>query len=107
MTARTNDPYIVKSLVHASKILEAFDPPGDVLRLRDIVERTGYGKGMCFRLLHTLHQCGFIDKIDERHYRLVIQIRPHRRFRIGKVDVASSGRWFGRVGPRLSHGVSP
>jgi hypothetical protein len=45
MTARTNDPYIVKSLVHASKILEAFDPPGDVLRLRDIVERTGYGKG--------------------------------------------------------------
>jgi ribose transport system substrate-binding protein len=83
MTARTNDPYIVKSLVHASKILEAFDPPGDVLRLRDIVERTGFGKGMCFRLLHTLHQCGFIDKIDERHYRLVIQMRPRRRFRIG------------------------
>ena len=55
MTARSRDPYIVKSLVHASKILEAFDPPGDVLRLRDIVERTGYGKGMCFRLLHTLH----------------------------------------------------
>ena len=83
MTARPSDPYIVKSLVHASKILEAFDPPGEMLRLRDIVERTGYGKGMCFRLLHTLHQCGFIEKIDERHYRLVVEIRPHKRFRIG------------------------
>ena len=83
MTARSSDPYIVKSLVHAAKILEAFDPPGDVLRLRDIVERTGYGKGMCFRLLHTLHKCGFIEKIDERHYRLVVEIRPHKRFRIG------------------------
>ena len=83
MTARSSDPYIVKSLVHASKILEAFDPPGEMLRLRDIVERTGYGKGMCFRLLHTLHQCGFIEKIDERHYRLVVEIRPHKRFRIG------------------------
>ena len=83
MTARSSDPYIVKSLVHASKILEAFDPPGEVLRLRDIVERTGYGKGMCFRLLHTLHTCGFVEKIDERHYRLVVEIRPHKRFRIG------------------------
>jgi hypothetical protein len=44
-------PYIVKSLVHASKILEAFQSSGEVLRLRDIVERTGFGKGMCFRLL--------------------------------------------------------
>lgn len=83
MMAKSGDAYIVKSLVHASKILEAFDPPGDVLRLRDIIARTGYGKGMCFRLLHTLHQCGFVEKIDERHYRLVVEIRPHKRFRIG------------------------
>ena len=83
MTAKTHDPYIVKSLVHASKILEAFDPPGDVLRLRDIVARTGYGKGMCFRLLHTLHHCGFVEKIDDKHYRLMAVIRPRKRFRIG------------------------
>jgi ribose transport system substrate-binding protein len=38
---------------------------------------------MCFRLLHTLHHCGFVEKIDERHYRLVVEVRPHRRFRIG------------------------
>ena len=55
-------PYIVKSLVHASTILQTFQSPGEVLRLRDIVERTGFGKGMCFRLLHTLHHCGFVEK---------------------------------------------
>src|SRR4051794_19441847 len=78
-----SDPYIVKSLVHAARILEVFQTPGEVLRLRDIVERTRFGKGMCFRLLHTLHHCGFVEKIDERHYRMIAEIRPRQRFRIG------------------------
>ena len=77
------DRYLVKSLVHAASILQAFQSPGEVLRLRDVVERTGFGKGMCFRLLHTLHHCGFVEKIDERHYRLMAVIRPRKRFRIG------------------------
>ncbi len=38
---------------------------------------------MCFRLLHTLHHCGFIEKIDERNYRLMAVIRPRKWFRIG------------------------
>ncbi len=41
MPDRGRDPYIVKSLVHAAKILEAFASSGEVLRLRDIVKRTG------------------------------------------------------------------
>ena len=82
MTDRAR-PYIVKSLVHASKILQTFQSPGEVLRLRDIVERTGFGKGMCFRLLHTLHHCGFVEKVDERRYRLTNEIRPRKRYRIG------------------------
>jgi ribose transport system substrate-binding protein len=78
-----SDRYLVKSLVHAAAILQAFQSPGEVLRLRDVVERTGFGKGMCFRLLHTLHHCGFVEKIDERNYRLMAVIRPRKRFRIG------------------------
>ena len=83
MPDRGLDRYLVKSLVHAASILQAFQSPGEVLRLRDVVERTGFGKGMCFRLLHTLHHCGFVEKIDERHYRLMAVIRPRKRFRIG------------------------
>ena len=78
-----SDRYLVKSLVHAASILQAFQSPGEDLRLRDVVERTGFGKGMCFRLLHTLHHCGFVEKIDDKHYRLMAVIRPRRRFRIG------------------------
>jgi DNA-binding IclR family transcriptional regulator len=40
------------------------------LRLRDVVARTGFNKGMCFRLLYTLRQCGFLDKVGENYYRL-------------------------------------
>jgi ribose transport system substrate-binding protein len=83
MPDRGHDRYLVKSLVHAASILQAFQSPGEVLRLRDVVERTGFGKGMCFRLLHTLHHCGFVEKIDERNYRLMAVIRPRKRFRIG------------------------
>jgi ribose transport system substrate-binding protein len=83
MPERALNRYLVKSLVHAATILQAFQSPGEVLRLRDVVERTGFGKGMCFRLLHTLHHCGFVEKIDERNYRLMAVIRPRKRFRIG------------------------
>src|SRR6266581_3913637 len=74
---------MVKSLVHASRILEAFQSAGDVLRLRDVVTRTGFHKGMCFRLLYTLHQCGFLDKVGENHYRLASEVRRRRLYRIG------------------------
>ncbi len=74
---------MVKSLVHASRVLEAFQSAGDVLRLRDVVTRTGYNKGMCFRLLYTLHQCGFLDKVGENHYRLASEMRRRRLYRIG------------------------
>src|ERR1035437_4440493 len=75
--------YTVKSLVHASRVLEAFQTPGDILRLRDVVERTSYNKGMCFRLLYTLHQCGFLDKVGENHYRLAAEVRRRRLYRLG------------------------
>ena len=75
MKTSNHSRYMVQSLVHASRVLEAFQTPGDVLRLRDVVERTRFNKGMCFRLLYTLHQCGFLDKVGECHYRLPAEAR--------------------------------
>jgi ribose transport system substrate-binding protein len=74
---------MVKSLVHAARVLETFQAAGEVLRLRDVVARSGYNKGMCFRLLYTLHQCGFLDKVGENHYRLASEVRRRRLYRIG------------------------
>src|ERR1017187_221801 len=75
--------YLVKSLVHASRVLEAFQSSGDVLRLRDVGKRTGFNKGMCFPFLYTLHQCGFLDKVGENHYRLASEVRRRRLYRSG------------------------
>ena len=75
--------YMVKSVLHASRVLEAFQSAGDVLRLKDVVAKTGFNKGMCFRLLYTLHQCGFLDKVAENHYRRVSEMRSRRVCRIG------------------------
>jgi ribose transport system substrate-binding protein len=82
-SARAPTRYIVQSVVHASQILRAFASRGEVLRLRDVVERTGYGKGLCFRLLHTLHHCGLVEKIDESRYRLTAELRRRRKYRLG------------------------
>src|SRR5688500_6026058 len=62
--------YLVKSLVHGSEVLWAFQQPGETLRLRDVMDRTGFPKGMCFRLLYTLRHCGFIEKVDRKSTRL-------------------------------------
>jgi ribose transport system substrate-binding protein len=77
---------MVQALVHASRILESFRSSGDVLRLRDVVALTGLNKGMCFRLLYTLHHCGFLDKVGENHYRLTSEVRRRRLYRIGYAE---------------------
>jgi ribose transport system substrate-binding protein len=83
MPTRVSEPYIVQSVVHAAQILGAFQSAGEALRLRDVVARTGFGKGMCFRLLHTLHHCGLLEKVDASRFRLVSEVRRRRRHRIG------------------------
>jgi ribose transport system substrate-binding protein len=83
LTRSNHSRYIIKSLVHAAEVLGVFRTEGEVLRLRDVVARTGYHKGMCFRLLYTLHSCGFLEKVGENQYRAVSEIRPNRRYRIG------------------------
>jgi ribose transport system substrate-binding protein len=74
---------IVRSVVHAMDVLGAFRSAGETLRLRDVVARTRMGKGMCFRLLHTLHHCGLLEKVDAKHFRLVSEVRRHLRHRVG------------------------
>ena len=75
--------YLVKSLVHGSEVLWAFRQPGETLRLRDVMDRTGFAKGMCFRLLYTLRHCGFIEKVEGCRYRVTSEIRRRKKYRIG------------------------
>jgi len=97
MPVAASDVYLVKSLVHASEILAAFESAGDVLRLRDVVQRTGLSKAMCFRLLHTLHHCGFLEKVDEARYRVTTEVRRRKRYRIGYAAQGQNSSFAGEV----------
>ena len=68
------DPYLVKSVVHASQILAAFHDGTDVIPLKEIVRRCGLPKSMVFRLLYTMTTCNIVEKLENNRYRL--KVRP-------------------------------
>src|SRR5713101_8765459 len=103
MPRSTPEPYIVRSVVHATQILGVFQSSAEVLRLRDVVERTGLGKGMCFRLLHTLHHCGLLEKVDASRYRLVSPIQRRKRYRIGYAAQGQDSSFAREVRASLEH----
>jgi ribose transport system substrate-binding protein len=83
MKRESRSRYLIKSVVHASQIVAAFQTDGESLRLRDVAARTGLTRMTCFRLLFTLHQCGFLEKIGDNLYRKRITLRPNRKFVLG------------------------
>jgi ribose transport system substrate-binding protein len=81
ITAR--DPYLVKSVVHSSRVLSAFRASGEALPLREIAARSGLPKSMAFRLLYTLERCGMIEKVSENLYRSSLRPFKQKLYRIG------------------------
>src|SRR5436305_7011554 len=81
--AAPRDPYLVKSVVHASRLLSAFRSSGEALPLRDIAGRSGLPKSMAFRLLYTLERCGMVDKVGENLYRSCLRPFKQKLYRLG------------------------
>src|SRR5438874_8879209 len=81
--AAPRDPYLVKSVVHSSRILAAFHSSGEALPLRDVVQRSGLPKTMVFRLLYTLERCGMVEKVGENLYRSSLRPLKPRLYRLG------------------------
>jgi ribose transport system substrate-binding protein len=82
-TARTRDPYLVKAVVHSSKLLTAFQTSGEALSLKDVATRSGLPKTMVFRLLYTLEKCGLIEKVGANLYQSCVRPLKHRLYRLG------------------------
>src|SRR5262245_47017772 len=80
---RARDPYLVKSVVHATKLLSAFHSTGEALPLREIASRSGLPKSMAFRILYTLERCGLVDKVGENLYRSSLRPFRQRLYRLG------------------------
>jgi ribose transport system substrate-binding protein len=74
--------YAVESVSRACVVLRCFRDPAEVLRLRDVVSRSGLNKTTAFRLLCTLHQNGFIEELGAEHYRSRVRVPSAQRFRL-------------------------
>ena len=77
------DPYLVKSVVHCSRLLSAFQASGEALPLREIAARSGLPKTMVFRLIYTLEKCGMVEKISDNLYRSCIRPIRQKLFKLG------------------------
>src|SRR6187431_3754830 len=81
--APARDPYLVKSVVHASRLLSAFRSTGEALPLREVATRSGLPKSMVFRLLYTLERCGMVEKVGENLYRSFLRPFKQKLYRLG------------------------
>ncbi len=94
MSERIRQEYLIDAVLRAQRVVESFGHSGEPLRLRDVVERTGLGKNLCFRLLYTLRHCGVVEKVDVNRYRLVSGDQRRRRYRIGYADQNVKDGWL-------------
>ena len=77
------DPYLIKSVAQAVRVLEAFCSPGEQLSLSTAIQRTGLSRGIVFRLLYTLSKSGLIEKVAPNQYRSLLGRPPQRNWKIG------------------------
>ena len=77
------DPYLVKSIVHSSRVLSAFRTSGEALPLREIAARSGLPKSMVFRLLYTLERCSMVEKVGDNLYRSFLRPFKPKLYRLG------------------------
>ena len=91
----------VQAVLRACSILRAFRYNSELLRLRDLVERTGLSKTTVYRLLQTLEQGGLVERADRYAYRVLLS--PHRKaeLRIGYAAQTTAGTFARLVNDSL------
>lgn len=95
------DRYLIKSILHAAEFLKAFQTQGEILRLKDLITRTGFSKGMTFRLAFTLERCGLIEKVGDNQYRSFINKLKQRQYRFGYAAEEKDHPFWGEVSKGL------
>ena len=73
----------MEAVVRACALLQAFRAEDELLRLRDLVARTGLSKATAFRIVDTLVKRGFVERVGDRQYRSAVKVTRQQRCRIG------------------------
>jgi ribose transport system substrate-binding protein len=75
--------YKLETVSRACILLRKLNDERDALTLSEIVRRTGLEKTICFRLLRTLEDEGFLRKAERHKYASNLRLLSGKRFRIG------------------------
>jgi ribose transport system substrate-binding protein len=75
--------YKLETVSRACALLREFRDDRHGLTLSEIVERTGMERTICFRLIRTLEDEGFLRRAELRKYSSNLHILSGKRFRIG------------------------
>ena len=96
----------VEAVVRACALLQAFRIEGELLRLRDLVTRTGLSKATAFRIVDTLVDRGFIERIGNRQYRSAVKVARQQRYRIGYAAQSTEFTFSRDVTDSISHAAA-
>jgi ribose transport system substrate-binding protein len=75
--------YKLETVARACSLLRHLSDDGHALTLSEVVVQTGLERTVCFRLLHTLEDAGFIRRVQSRKYISNLRILDGKRFRVG------------------------
>lgn len=103
---QARDPYLVKSVVHSSKILATFRSAGEALPLREVAVRSGLPKTMAFRLLYTLEKCGMVEKLGANLYQSSCRPLKQRLCRLGYAAQGSDYQFSREVSASLERAAT-
>ncbi len=73
----------MESVLRACDVLEAFRSTGELLRIRDVSQRTGMNGTTALRLVATLERRGLLERVGKYEYRLAIRPLQGKSFRLG------------------------
>ena len=74
---------MVESVIRACDLLSAFRNENEILRLTELVRRTGLSRATAFRILYTLQQGGLVERVGNRAYRCNVKPSRPGRYRLG------------------------
>src|ERR1035437_689518 len=93
--------YEIDSVSRACQLLNCFRHREEVLRLRDIVARTGLNTATAFRILRTFERHGLVERLGRSGYRSAVRAAKTARYRFGYAS--QGGRFDIRPGVDREH----
>jgi ribose transport system substrate-binding protein len=87
----------INSVLRACDVLRSFKSRSEILRVRDVVRRTGLHKATVSRLLQLLEEAGMVQKAEPRGYASRIEIAAPSTYRIGYASQTESSAFAQEV----------